>query len=72
MKNVLKLTAVALMVSLAAGCSSSGSSGGGDTAPQFDGDLGFENVDQVTASMLQMAIKPQISVLTSVMSTFQT
>ena len=45
MKNVLKLTAVALMVSLAAGCSSSGSSGGGDTAPQFDGDLGFENVD---------------------------
>ena len=33
------------MVSLAAGCSSSGSSGGGDTAPQFDGDLGFENVD---------------------------
>lgn len=45
MKNILKLSAIALMVSLAAGCSSSGGSGGETTPPQFDGDLGFENVD---------------------------
>ncbi len=48
MKNILKLTSIALLVSLAAGCSSSnGSSGGNGEAspPQFDGDLGFENVD---------------------------
>lgn len=47
MKNVLKMSAIALMVSLAAGCSSSGGSGGsGETTPPlFDGDRGFENVD---------------------------
>ncbi|WP_394244612.1 hypothetical protein [Vibrio astriarenae] len=47
MKRVLKLTSIALLVSLAAGCSSSGgTSGGGETTPpKFDGDLGYENVD---------------------------
>jgi len=47
MKNVLKLSAIALMVSLTAGCSSSGGSGGSGetTPPPFNGDLGFENVD---------------------------
>ncbi|MGF1901018.1 hypothetical protein [Aliivibrio sifiae] len=48
MKNVLKLTSIALLVSLAAGCSSSDGSSGGSSEispPQFDGDLGFENVD---------------------------
>ncbi|KGJ94907.1 hypothetical protein [Colwellia psychrerythraea] len=44
MKNVLKLSCITLMVSLVAGCSSSG--GSGETKPpEFDGDLGFENVD---------------------------
>lgn len=47
MKNVLKMSFIALMVSFIAGCSSSGGSGGSGetTPPQFDGDLGFENVD---------------------------
>lgn len=44
MKNILKLTSVALMVSLAAGCSSSGGSGGGSEQGP-DVDAGFENID---------------------------
>lgn len=46
MNNILRLTTIALFVSLAAGCSSSGGSGGGSetSPPSFDGDLGYENV----------------------------
>jgi len=47
MRNMLKLTSIAFMVSLAAGCSSSGGSAGGSepVSPEFDGDLGYEYVD---------------------------
>ncbi len=45
MKNVLKLSSLALIVALASGCSSSGGSTGEGSAPSFDGDHGYEYVD---------------------------